>query len=187
MTGEERKGAFAAFVQRNWRALTAFARRKLADAAERDGEDLVQDVVLGILERADVMAPIENFSAFVYRSIRNRVVDELRRSRTSVVSLDAGDEDDEGPSLLELLPQLDHGAADAAAREELYERLYRAIDELPEAQRDVIVMTELEGHTFRELAEEWGVPLGTLLARKSRGIKAIREMMSEQREEISHA
>jgi RNA polymerase sigma-70 factor (ECF subfamily) len=187
VTKEEKQGAMAAFLQRNWRALTAFARRKLADAAERDGEDIVQDVVLGILERADVMAPIENFSAFVYRSIRNRVVDELRRHRTDVVPLESADDGEDGPSLLDLIPTEHASEESAAEREELFARLYRAIDRLPEAQRQVIVMTELEGRAFRELAVEWGVPIGTLLARKSRGIKAIRELLNETGEEKHHA
>lgn len=188
MTREEKQGAIAAFLQRNWRALTAFARRKLADAAQRDGEDIVQDVVLGILERADVMAPIENFSAFVYRSIRNRVVDELRRPRAEVVALEtSADDGGEEPSLLDLIPENHPSDESAVEREELFDRLYAAIDRLPEAQRLVIVKTELEGRTFRDLAAEWDVPIGTLLARKSRGIKAIRTILSEPKEDNSHA
>jgi RNA polymerase sigma factor (sigma-70 family) len=58
--------------------------------------------------------------------------------------------------------------------------MFEAIEDLPEAQREVLVATELEGRSFRELAEEWEVPIGTLLARKHRAIRALRETLAEE-------
>ena len=63
-------------------------------------------------------------------------------------------------------------------REEARETLFEAIDELPPAQREVLVATELEGRSFKELAEEWETPIGTLLARKHRAIRALKETLS---------
>lgn len=57
------------------------------DAAERDGEDIIQDVMLGIFERSDVTDPIGDPSAYTYRLLYNRVVDGYRKKRRTV-SLD---------------------------------------------------------------------------------------------------
>ena len=66
----------------------------------------------------------------------------------------------------------------ALDREEASEAMFEAIEDLPEAQREVLVATELEGRSFKELAEEWNIPLGTLLARKHRAIRALRETLT---------
>ncbi|MBN1423652.1 sigma-70 family RNA polymerase sigma factor, partial [Candidatus Fermentibacteria bacterium] len=55
-----------------------------------------------------------------------------------------------------------------------------AIDALPEPQRLAIVATVLEGRTFRELAVETGDPMGTLMARKKRGMDAVRHRLRER-------
>jgi RNA polymerase sigma factor (sigma-70 family) len=56
--------------------------------------------------------------------------------------------------------------------------MFDAIEDLPEAQREVLVATELEGRSFKELADEWNIPIGTLLARKHRAIRALRETLT---------
>ncbi len=57
------------------------------------------------------------------------------------------------------------------------------IRELPSAQMEVIVETEFNEKTFMELSMLWNVPVGTLLARKHRGIRAIREKLERMQEE----
>jgi len=68
------------------------------------------------------------------------------------------------------------------AQEERVERMHRltdAIGKLEPRQRAVLIATELKGKSFRELAEEWNEPIGTLLSRKSRAVKALRQMLEE--------
>ncbi len=148
------------------------------DAADRDGEDIVQDVALNILKGADVLVPIETLSAYVYRSLRNRAIDYLRRRRNTV-SLDDGNEDEDGfsPAL-----QLADAFADVekeASRSELRRSIFEAVEALPDDQKAIVVETELHGRTFRDLSAEWDIPLGTLLARKSRALAKIRETLKE--------
>ncbi len=69
-------------------------------------------------------------------------------------------------------------ASEGMDREEAREALFDAIDDLPPAQREVLVATELEGRSFKDLAEEWKTPIGTLLARKHRAMIALRETLS---------
>ena len=58
-------------------------------------------------------------------------------------------------------------------------KIYEAIDSLPDEQKAVFIETELNGRSFRDLSDEWGIPMGTLLARKSRALLKIRESLHE--------
>ena len=157
--------------------MIAYVRRLIDDAAERDSEDIVQDVVLNIFDRADITMPIENAAAYVYQALRNKVVDYLRKRR-DMVSLDEGWLDDEGNVLLQVLPALRIEAVDEISRMEMHEILFNALSVLNDEERDILTATELEGRTFQEIAEVSGTPLGTLLARKSRALQKIKKSFS---------
>jgi RNA polymerase sigma factor (sigma-70 family) len=148
------------FISREYRKLTWFVRSLIADAADRDAEDVVQDVALGVLDSPDITLPVEKVSAYVYQSLRNKVVDYLRR-RKDLVALEENNL---------ILPEEDF---------ELRWRLLAALDTLDEKSRAVVIATELEGWTFEELAEEWDEPVGTLLSRKSRAIKKLNLVLSK--------
>ena len=79
----------ADFFRREHRRLVQFVRSWIEDAAERDGEDIVQDVALNIFDRADVSVPIDNLSAYVYQALRNRVIDLQRKKKQKAISLDS--------------------------------------------------------------------------------------------------
>lgn len=158
--------------------LIRFVRHLIDDAAERDGEDIVQDVALNLFSRADVLMPIETLSAYVYQSLRNRVIDYLRRRR-DVVSLDESIDEDGGSSLIQEISETMSDGEKEVTRTELRKSIVSAIDQLPGEQKAVVIETELNGRSFRELAKEWGIPIGTLLARKSRALTKIRESLRE--------
>ena len=61
----------------------------------------------------------------------------------------------------------------------VWEELEKALDELPAAQRDVFELTELEGFTFRELAEDTGLPVATLLLRKHYAVRHLRSRLAD--------
>jgi RNA polymerase sigma factor (sigma-70 family) len=165
VSAETQKKRIAGFIATEWTRLVGFVRAWIADSAERDAEDVVQDVIENMFERADVTAPIADLSAYLYRSLRNRVIDLYRRPRRAA-------------ELPEELSDLRYEASEELDREETREELFAAIDELPQAQREVLVATELEGRSFKELAAEWNTPIGTLLARKHRAVRALRETLT---------
>jgi RNA polymerase sigma factor (sigma-70 family) len=162
------------FMTREREKLVGYVRRFIEDTADRDGEDIVQDVLLNIFNRADITIPIENVAAYVYQALRNKVIDYLRKRR-DMISLDSGWQDDEETALLQTLsdPQTD-GTAELS-RMEIRESLFEMLSVLNDEQREIVIATELEGKTFQELSREKGIPLGTLLARKSRALQRIRE------------
>jgi RNA polymerase sigma factor (sigma-70 family) len=173
----EHRKRVAAFITREWDRLVAAVRSWIDDEADRDAEDIVQDVMEGLFERPDVTAPIRDLSAFVWRSLRNRVVDRFR-SRRAAVSLDAPGDGGDGP-LREAVADSRSDADRIAEQRVLRQRIDTAIDGLGDAERAVFLATELEGRKFRELAAEWDTPIGTLLARKHRAVTRLRDALAD--------
>ena len=176
MSAERRRSLLSGFLAAEWRQLVAAVRSWLADTAERDAEDVVQEVALSLFEAADLTAPIRDLSAYVYRALRNRVVD-LYRSRRREPARDPA-------SLAEALADEREDSGLELQTREVRERLFEAVDRLPEEQRAVFLATELEGFKYRELARQWRVPIGTLLSRKHRAVEALRAALAPLREEL---
>ncbi len=62
---------------------------------------------------------------------------------------------------------------------EIRDRLIEALDRLEPGQRSVWIATEIEGYPFQELSKAWGVPMGTLLARKHRANAALQKELQD--------
>ncbi len=172
------QGRVTEFFGREWARLAGYVRRRLADAADQDATDLVQDVFASIFDRVDPTVEIENISAYVYRSLRNRISDALR-SRRHDLSLDAAIDEDEGLRLVDILPSPDENSLDALQRRQMEDAFARAFEALPERDRVLIEANEFEGRTFRELSEASGEAIGTLLSRKSRAVARLAAAMTE--------
>jgi RNA polymerase sigma factor (sigma-70 family) len=165
VSAETQKKRIANLIATEWTRLVGYVRAWIADTAERDAEDVVQDVIERLFERADVTEPVADLTAYLYRSLRNKVIDLYRKPKRAA-------------ELPEELSDIRFEASAEMDRDEARETLFEAIDELPPAQREVLVATELEGRSFKDLAEEWETPIGTLLARKHRAIRALKETLS---------
>ncbi len=168
------------FFKDEYGAMLAYVRGLIHDAADRDGEDIVQDVMLSLFEAPDLGLRIENLAAYVYRALRNRVIDVLR-SRKKERSLDEPVPPGEGLTLRETLEDARIDTARDMERQDFHRALFDAIEDLPDDQRESLVLTEFEGWSFRELSEATGTPLGTLLARKSRALGKIRKSLEVYR------
>jgi RNA polymerase sigma factor (sigma-70 family) len=172
------KRTWADFFSRERTRLIGYVRSRIEDAAAQDGEDIVQDVVLGLFDKVDIADSIENFSAYVYQALRNRVVDYLRRRRKQE-SIDAELPGDTGLVLADILADLKFDTLGEIERKEINRDLHRAIDQLEDKYQSIFIATEIEGMAFRELSDLWDIPIGTLLARKSRAMKKLREALLE--------
>ncbi len=165
------RNRLTAALQRDYGRLVRFAGRHLAAGIQdHDAEDVLSDVVVRLLERADLLAEVENVTAYLFTALGHRIADLFRRRR-------------EQP-----LPDRDDATL-AAAPEDVQQRLEisQALSLLSTAERAVWLAVELEGATFRELARLWDVPVGTLLSRKSRATKALRRMLGEDRDGAAQA
>jgi RNA polymerase sigma factor (sigma-70 family) len=163
-------------VEREQSRLRHFIRRRVPDP--RDAEDVLQDVFYELVEANRLLMPIEHVSGWLFRVARNRITDLFRKKRPEGFG-DAAvpDDDEERLRLEDLLPSPDAGPEALYARNVLLDELEVAIDELPSEQREVFVAHELEGRSFKAMADETGVSVNTLLSRKRYAVLRLRERL----------
>jgi RNA polymerase sigma factor (sigma-70 family) len=113
----------------------------------------------------------------VYQALRNKVVDYLRKGRKTI-SVDEEWGENEETTLLSFLNDPKSDGMDEMSRMEAHENLQDMLTLLNDEQREILIATELNGETFQDLATESGIPLGTLLARKSRALQKLRQAIS---------
>ncbi|HWB32528.1 MAG TPA: sigma-70 family RNA polymerase sigma factor [Acidobacteriaceae bacterium] len=174
----EQDRRIAEAVQRDEPRLRAFIRRRVRDL--EDVEDVLQEVFSELTEAYRMMRPAEEMTAWLYRVARNRITDLFRRKKT--VSLNEEVAEQDGRTLEDLLPSPEAGPDAVYARHVLLEELDDAIAELPENQRTVFVAHEILGRSFKEIAEETGVSINTLLARKRYAVLHLRKRLKELQE-----
>jgi len=164
-------------VERDQPRLRNFIRRRVPDPA--DAEDIVQEVFYELVEANRLLMPIEHVTGWLFRVARNRIIDRFRKSRRRVPTDLPGavDESDPEHRLNLELPGLDQGPEALYARSKVLEALQSALEELSPEQRAVFVTHELEGESFRHMAEVSGVPLNTLLARKRSAVLRLRSRL----------
>ena len=175
----------SAAVRREGRRLRNFIRRRVLDAAE--AEDILQDVLYELVAAHRLMQPIEQAGAWLMRVARNRIIDRFRKRKTDSLAAQSAaqsvDDQEESAALEDLLPSLEPGPEGETIRLVLLEQIEDALDELPPEQREVFVAHELEGASFKELAERWGVGVNTLLSRKRYAVRALREHLQAAHDE----
>ena len=171
-------------VKREQSRLRNFIRRRVPDP--RDAEDVLQDVFYRLVEANRLLMPIEHVTGWLFRVARNRITDLFRKKKPELFS-DAAIEDEEGEALQieDLLPSPDAGPEALYFRNLLLDELALALDELPDEQREVFVAHELEGRSFKELAEETGVSVNTLLSRKRYAVLHLRERLQDLYDEFT--
>ena len=173
-------------VKREGSRLRNFIRRRVPDA--RDAEDVLQDVFYRLVEANRLLMPIDHVTGWLFRVARNRITDLFRKKKPELFS-DAAVEDEDGELLQieDLLPSPDAGPEALYFRNLLLDELELALDELPDEQREVFVAHELEGRSFKELAEETGVSVNTLLSRKRYALLHLRERLQSICDEFMKA
>ena len=171
-------------VKREGSRLRNFIRRRVADP--RDVEDVLQDVFYKLVEANRLLMPIEHVTGWLFRVARNRITDLFRKRKPELLS-DAAVEDQNGELLQieDLLPSPDAGPEALYLRHVLLDELELALDELPDEQREVFVAHELEGRSFKELAEETGMSVNTLLSRKRYAVLHLRERLQSIYDELT--
>ncbi len=156
--------------------LLAFIRKRVPE--KTDAEDILQDVFYQLAETFNVLEPIEQISAWLFRVARNKIIDRYRKKKPESLEqyLNTG-EDEESWNLSKLLFDPQDGPESTYTRTRVWDTLAEALDELPTEQRDVFVWHELEGRSFKDIAETTGVTVNTLLSRKRYAVLHLRKRL----------
>lgn len=173
-------------VRRQQARLRQFIRRRVPDP--RDADDILQDVFYRLVEANRLLMPIEHVTGWLYRVARNRITDLFRKkSPESFSDFTIFDEDEELLPFEDLLPSRDAGPDAAYARNLLLHELDLAIADLPAEQRAIFIAHELDGRSFKEIADETGVNVNTLLSRKRYAVLHLRARLQHLYDEVTKA
>lgn len=166
-------------VRKEGGKLLNFIKRKVRD--EDDASDIFQDVFSQFTEAYRGLEQIERVTSWLFRVARNKIADLYRRKKPAAASRQQLQSDEEGIpalSLLDILPDLGPSPEDLLHNESMWEAIEAALDDLPENQREIFEMHELDGLSFREIAELTGETENTLRMRKYYAVQFLRERLA---------
>lgn len=167
--------AFELLMEKHESKMYAVALRMLKN--REDAQDCLQDAMLRIYKALPSFKGQSSFSTWAYRITMNTCLDDLRRKKVrQAQSLD---------QMLEIgwSPVDEHNSTERhMERSELKRNLSKAIDTLPEEMRAAVVLRDVQGFSYEEIASALSTNVGTVKSRISRGREKLREILSKNQE-----
>jgi RNA polymerase sigma-70 factor, ECF subfamily len=167
--------AFEALLQSYLPKVRRFARAFAL--VEADADDLAQDALIKVYKSLKLFRYQSAFSTWLFAITRNSFLDSAksRAGRQRGVEDSLNERHARAPSEAPL-------ADEELSREQEKARLWRALRQVPAEFRSALVLFDLEGHTYDELAVIEGVPVGTVKSRLFRGRALLRKLLGEEQE-----
>jgi RNA polymerase sigma factor (sigma-70 family) len=160
--------------------LLGFIRKRVTN--EADAEDVLQDVFYQFIGNTQ---PIEQLTAWLFTVARNKITDRQRKHKPEALEdLFRDDESDESFNWPDLLFDKSDNPEREYLRSLFWEELNAALQELPAEQRDIFIKHELEGVSFKELSEQTGETVNTLISRKRYAVLHLRERLRVLKDEL---
>lgn len=177
---EARKSNITEVINTYSKRLMGFIRKRVSN--EADAEDILQDVFYQFIGNTK---PIEQLTAWLFTVTRNKITDRQRKHKPELLD-DLYPEGDGDASFdwTDLFSDGSNNPESEYLRGLFWEALHSALNELPAAQREVFIQNEIEGIPFREIAEQTGETINTLLSRKRYAVLHLRERLGSLREAL---
>jgi len=175
--------AFALLIAQYSRPVYSLIARSLCDPA--DAADVTQEVFVKVFRNISSFHGEASLRTWIYRIALHEASNQRRwwsRHKRQEMTIDAQQENEEGETfcMADALAATDASPFDCAAREQLRNRVEAALRTVPEVFREVVVLREIEGFGYEEIAEILNVNLGTVKSRLTRGRAALREALSKE-------
>lgn len=184
LVSQAKKGdahAFRKLVERHQRRAFAIALGLVRD--ENDAREVVQEAFLRVHKGLASFEGGSSFFTWLYRIVHNLAIDVMRRPSRREVGLPDHAALDEGPDE-PLVSRIDGSdPSDVVRRGEIRKRIQIALDALPPYHRGVILMREIEGMSYEEMAEAMGVSKGTIMSRLFHARKKLQQALLDCYEE----
>lgn len=160
---------------------TLYATALRLTRSESEAEDLVQETLLKAYRFRDKFQAGTNMKAWLLRIETNAFINKYRRRTRERAVFDgvAAEPVGEGTMSRAAIRGLS-GPIEAAQRSLLLAEIQKALDELPEEQRLMVVLADVEELSYKEIAEIVGCPLGTVMSRLHRARKALQAKLVDQ-------
>src|ERR1700761_5965937 len=175
--------AFAFLIAQYSRPVYSLIARSLCDPA--DAADVTQEVFVKVFRNISSFHGEASLRTWISRIALHEASNQRRwwsRHKRQEMTIDAQQENEDGETfcLADALAATDASPFDCAAREQLKNRVEAALRTVPEVFREVVVLREIEGFGYEEIAEILNVNLGTVKSRLTRGRAALREALTNE-------
>ncbi len=151
--------------------------------SNEDAEDILQDIWFQLSNAVNI-DEIEQMSGWLFQVARNKITDKYRKKTTqSIEDLSFKDEDGE-IAFMDILLESNFNPETEYLRDVFWEELMHALDELPENQKLVFVLNEMEDLTLQQIADQSGENLKTIISRKAYAVKYLRKRLESIYDEI---
>lgn len=175
--GEELSGAFEQQALSHMDALYRTALRMTRNP--QDAEDLVQETYLKAFRFAASYRRDTNLRAWLFKILSTSAINRYTKAAHTPPSdsLDTTDETTLYQGLKALGGRFEQGAEDEALSKLVGDEVRRALDALPAQFRMAVLLADVEGFSYREIADITGVRIGTVMSRISRGRKLLQKAL----------
>ncbi|MBI2900033.1 MAG: sigma-70 family RNA polymerase sigma factor [Planctomycetes bacterium] len=172
-------GAFTALVERHQRSLLNFFFHNAWD--RQTAEDCTQEVFLRLYSHLGSYEPQAKFTTFLYRVARNLWIDRMRAaaSHPGPVSLETPAANGDEGVLRDRIRSREESPVEILEKRETHAALRTAIERLPEDQRMVLILSEMQGLKYKEIGEIMDVPVGTVKSRMHTAVERLKELMGD--------
>jgi RNA polymerase sigma factor (sigma-70 family) len=161
--------------------LFGFIKQRVAST--EDAEDILQEV---FYQFAGNTQPIEQATSWLYKVARNKITDNYRKHKLPLADdiFNSAEGDEDNFNWREMLLPTDSTPETEYLRNIFWEALKAALDELPAAQRDVFILNEIEGVPFKDIADQTGESVATLISRKRYAVLHLRDRLQVLKDEL---
>jgi RNA polymerase sigma-70 factor (ECF subfamily) len=173
--------AFEELIENHQKKVYNIAFRMVGN--EQDAYDIVQEVFIKVFKSINKFKGDSAFSTWLYRITTNVCIDEIRkRKKAKLISLDAplsiqGDE-----VKLEIPDNKAQESFEEAERKEVREEIIKAINELNESHKAIIILRDINGYSYDEIANILECSLGTVKSRINRARGALKKIIVQKKE-----
>ncbi len=175
----QRKRNITQVINDYTKRLMGFIRKRVSN--EADAEDILQDVFYQLAGNPE---PIEQLSGWLFSVTRNKITDAQRKRKPDLLDDVYSSGDETFLDWAELFFDPSNNPETEHLRSMFWETLNNALEELPEAQRQVFILHELEDVPFKQIAEQTGETINTLISRKRYAVLHLRERLGVLKEEL---
>jgi RNA polymerase sigma-70 factor (ECF subfamily) len=172
------RGRFTELAMPHMQALYTAALRMTRNPA--DAEDLVQETFLKAYRAFDRFEEGTNLRAWLYKILTNTFINSYRSAKRRPEKADV--EDVEDLYMYHRIGDLQASGVGRSAEDEVFDHftddeVKAAIESLPEAFRIAVLLADVEGFSYKEIADITEVPIGTVMSRIHRGRKALQKAL----------
>ena len=180
---EQKNTSITNTIQQFGKKLFGFVRGKVK--SNEDAEDILQEVWYQLTNIGN-LSELENVGAWLYQVARNKVTDKFRKKTTSSIEEYTFEDEDGTFNYKDILLLDDNNNPELSYFKELFwKEMMLALDELPESQKEVFILNEIEDYTLQEIADQKAENIKTIISRKSYAVKHLRKKLNYLYQEIT--